>query len=243
MIASAQTNTPHKLKILQRFRRAVTDTVLKGILGAICKIEYSEFVGALSKTKPLIIVMNHINFLEVPILVTHCRPFSCTGIAKVETWKNPILSYLFNTYKAIPINRGGSYRETFKKVRQAIEKGFFVVIAPEGTRSKDGVLKKAKAGIIQLAIDTDSAILPIAHFGGEKVWNNMKHFRRTSFQFKAGQPFRIKCEGRPVKSERQVILDEIMGQIARLLPEEMRGVYSEQAEQECKHLEFIGNYA
>lgn len=236
---NALRETPFILRLAQRFRRAAITKILRGILKALCDIDHHEFIEALSKTEPLIIVINHINFLEVPIIVTHCNPLSCTGLVKAETWKNPLFSFLFNTYKAIPINRAGAYRETFKQVREAIDKGYFVVIAPEGTRSKDGVLQRGKAGIIQLAIDANSPVLPVAHYGGQQIWKNIKRFRRTSFQFKAGRPFRIKCEGRPGREERNQILNEVMGQIARLLPEDMRGVYSQQAGQECKYLEFI----
>jgi len=184
-------------------------------------------------------MINHINFLELPILITQSYPLYCTGIAKEETWRNPVFSFLFNTYKAIPINREGAYREAFRKVRQAIENGFYVIIAPEGSRSKDGVLREGKAGIVQLALDTNSAILPVAHNGGQMIWKNIKRFRRTPFQFKAGSPFKIKCESRPGRKEREEILGEVMGQIARLLPAEMRGPYSQEAERECTHLEFI----
>jgi 1-acyl-sn-glycerol-3-phosphate acyltransferase len=196
-------------------------------------------MDTLVRTEPLLIVFNHINFLEVLILITHSYPLYCTGLAKSETWDNPLFSFLFNTYKAIPINRSGAYRDTFIQVRQAIDNGFYVAIAPEGSRSKDGILRKGKAGIIQLALEANSPILPVGHFGGQKIWKNLKHFKRTQFQVKTGQPFRIKYEGRPGRIEREQILDEVMGQIARLLPLEMRGVYTQQAELECKHLEFI----
>lgn len=187
----------------------------------------------------MIVAMNHINFLEVPILVSHGYPVYITGLAKKETWKNPLFYFLFNTYRAIPINRSGSYNEAFKKVRKAIDQGFFVAIAPEGTRSKNGVLGKGKAGIVQLALYTDTPILPIAHYGGQRIWKNIKRFRRTPLTFKVGRPFRINYNGRPGRSEREEILGEVMGQIARLLPEDMRGIYSSHAHRESKYLEFI----
>jgi len=236
---NAHRETPYILRVIQQFRRAVVNKVLKGILDTLCDIDHHEYIDALSKTKPLIVIINHINFLEVPILVTHSYPINCTGLVKSETWKNPIFSFIFNTYKAIPINREGSYRETFRRVREAMDSGFFVVVAPEGTRSKDGVLRKGKAGVIQLAIDADSPILPVVHYGGQQIWKNIKRLKRTSLQFKAGRPFKIKCEKRPGKTEREQILDEVMSQIARLLPEDMRGAYTDQADQECSHLEFI----
>ena len=221
------------------FRRVAVTFILKWILNTICKIDCREFVEALSRNTPMIVIMNHTNFLEVPILVTHSYPIYVTGLVKSETWKNPVFAFIFNTYRAIPIDRGRAFHEAFKKVRETIDNGFFVVIAPEGTRSKDGVLGRGKAGVIQLAFDTDMPVLPTAHFGGELVWNNIKRLRRTPFCFKAGRPFKIKFDGRPDRNTREEMLGEVMGQMARLLPEEMRGIYAQQAESECKYLEFL----
>jgi 1-acyl-sn-glycerol-3-phosphate acyltransferase len=222
------------------FRKAAVNTVLKGLLNTICKIDNREFMEALSRNEPLIVAVNHINFLEVPILVTHSYPLRLTGLVKAETWNNPVFAFLFDTYRAIPIDRAGAFQEAFKKVKEAMDEGFFVCIAPEGTRSKNGVLGRGKAGIIQLALYTGAPVLPVAHYGGEDVWKNARHLRRTSFCFKAGRPFRIKFNGRPDREEREAMLNEVMGQMARLLPAPMRGPYAEQAERECKYLEFIG---
>jgi len=215
---------------------------MKGILNTLCKIDCREFKEALAKNKPMILVMNHTNFLEVPILVTHSYPRFVTGLAKTETWKNPIFSFIFNTYRAIPLDRHGAFHGAFKKVRQAIDSGFFVVIFPEGTRSKNGVLGHGKAGIIHLALDTDVPVLPVVHFGGENIWKNMRRLRRTPLHFKTGRPFKIMFNGRPDKEEREEMLSEVMGQMARLLPADKRGTYAvhaERAEHECKYLEFL----
>ena len=221
------------------FRRAAVTLVLKGLLNAICKIDCREYTNALSKNKPMLIAFNHINFLEVPILVTAGYPINITGLAKSETWNNFLFAFIFNTYKAISIDRNGAFSKAFNKIHRALKEGYFMCIAPEGTRSKNGVLGRGKAGIVQLALDADVPILPAAHFGGENVWKNIKCFRRTPFCFRAGRPFRIRFEGKPGREEREEILGEVMGQMARLLPPEMRGVYSEQAERECKYLEFL----
>ena len=221
------------------FRRPVVNFFLKGILNIVCKIDSKEFVEALKKNEPLLVVFNHINFLEVPILVSQSYPINVTGLVKSETWKNPFFSFLFNTYKAVPIERSKAHSESFNRVCEKIKEGFFVCVSPEGTRSKDGVLQKGKAGIVQLAMEANVPILPVAHHGGENVWKNIKRFKRTPFCFKAGQPFRIKIDERPGREERELIITEVMGQIAKLLPENMRGIYSQQAETECNYLEFI----
>lgn len=219
-------------------RKATVNFVMKGICDLICKVDCREYIDALSKNKPSIMIFNHINFLEVVILLTHCYPIKLVGLAKAETWKNPILAFLFNTYKAIPIDRNGAFSESFKKVRKTIEKGSYVCIAPEGTRSKNGVLQKGKAGIIQLAIDANMPIIPVAHHGGEQIWKNIKRFKRTPFKISAGRPFHIKFDGRPGREEREIILTEVMTQLALLLPEKMRGAYA-QTQNEYKYLDFI----
>jgi 1-acyl-sn-glycerol-3-phosphate acyltransferase len=219
-------------------RRAVVNFFLKGLLDTICKVDNREFIEALAKNKPLILAVNHINFLEVPLLVTHSYPVYVTGIVKSETWDNPFFSFIFNTYRAIPINRQGAFQGVFTQVRKAMDSGFFVCIAPEGTRSKDGVLGKGKAGIVHLALDADAAVLPVVHYGGENVWSNIKHFKRTPFCFKVGQPFRIKFDGRPDRETREQILDEVMGQLDKLLPEKMRGAYIQQSYTQPRYLDF-----
>ncbi|MDR1099061.1 MAG: 1-acyl-sn-glycerol-3-phosphate acyltransferase [Treponema sp.] len=220
-------------------RRAIVNRIIKGVFDTLCNIDSREFVKTLTAIPPVIVAINHINFLEVPILVAHSYPLLMTGLAKSETWNNPIMSFLFNTYKAIPINRAGSYRESFRRVREAMEQGFFVCMAPEGTRSKNGVLGRGRAGIIQLALYTGAPVLPVVHFGGERIWDNLRRLRRTPFCFKVGRPFRFKCEQLPGKATRELMLGELMGQMARLLPEELRGVHAVQALRECQYLEFI----
>jgi 1-acyl-sn-glycerol-3-phosphate acyltransferase len=221
------------------FRRAIVNLMLKRLLDMLCRIDNSELFMALKLNKPLIIVINHTNFLEVPILVTHSYPLYLTGLVKAETWKNPIFAFLFNTYRAIPIDRNRAFKDAFKQVREAIDNGYFVAIAPEGTRSKNGILGNGKGGIIPLALEADVPVLPVVHCGGEQIWKNIRRFKRTPFYFKAGRPFRLKFDGRPDKEVREKMLCEVMGQIARLLPVEKRGFYAQQAESECAYLEFL----
>jgi 1-acyl-sn-glycerol-3-phosphate acyltransferase len=221
--------------------------LLRRLLKILCRIDARDFFDALKAAidgypdyrGPMIVMINHINFLEVPMLVSFAYPFHMTGLVKDSTWRNPMMSFLMNTYKAVPINREGAYREAFAKAAAMLKQGYFMIMAPEGRRSGDGVLSKAKGGIIQLALAANVPILPVAHFGGENIWRNMKHLRRTPFNFNTGHPFRINCGPTPDKEERAVILDEIMGTLARLLPEEKRGEYTQAALGSCPHLEFL----
>jgi 1-acyl-sn-glycerol-3-phosphate acyltransferase len=220
-------------------RRAVVNSILKRLLDTLCEIDSVEFINALSNTGTMIVAFNHINFLEVPILVTHSYPLHVTGIMKDTSWKNPFLGFLADTYSAIPINRQGAYLGAFEQAKKLMDKGFFICIAPEGTRSGNGVLGKGKGGIVQLALTTGTPVLPVVHFGGEKIWENMKHLKRTPICFRVGRPFRFKNREQVDKATRERMLEELMGQMAALLPEERRGIYAEQASRECEYLEFL----
>jgi 1-acyl-sn-glycerol-3-phosphate acyltransferase len=185
------------------------------------------------------VAFNHVNFLEIPILVAYSYPLKVTGLAKSETWKNPLFAFLFNSYRAIPIERGRAFAGAFRRVREAMDDGFFMCVAPEGTRSGDGILGEGKPGIIKLAMEAGAPILPVAHHGGERIWENIRKFKRTDFNLRVGRPFRIRFDGSPGKLERAEILAEIMGRMADLLPEHMRGAHAARAGRECRHLDFL----
>jgi 1-acyl-sn-glycerol-3-phosphate acyltransferase len=229
-------------------RRAVVVRVLRLLLGLLCKIDASEYVAAVRGTEkdaagkipPMIIAMNHINFLEVPALAAEAYPTPLVGIVKDTTWKNPLMAFIFDTFNAIPINRRGAYVEAFRDANEVMKKGAFIAIAPEGTRSGNGVLQKGRPGVVQLALLTGAPVLPVAHYGGQNFWQNIKRLRRTPIRFKVGRPFYFKHSGRATtRAERVCLVDELMSQIAALLPEELRGEYSERAGARCEHLEFL----
>ena len=221
---------------------------MKLVLAILCKIDSAEYAAAVRGTKndgektarPMIIAVNHINFLEVPILMSHVYPTPVVGIIKDTTWDNPVMAFIFDTFDAIPLNRDGSHLETFRRVKEALAHGAFIGIAPEGKRSGTGVLQKGKAGIVQLALMTKTPILPVAHYGGQDFWRNIKRFKRTEIHFKTGRPFLLKTkDGRIPRAERETCLDEVMIQIASLLPENLRGEYAGRIHEPCEHLEFL----
>jgi 1-acyl-sn-glycerol-3-phosphate acyltransferase len=112
-----------------------------------------------------------------------------------------------------------------------------VAIAPEGTRSGDGCLRRAKPGIGLLAAHTPAPILPIAFFGHERIWSNLRCLRRTDFHIRVGPLLRVRADGRWTPGRRQGLADEVMVQIAALLPEEYRGAYAGATSGEVSFLE------
>jgi len=205
----------------------ITNFLIRFILHVICRIDASQ-LKAVPEKGPLILVTNHVNFLDAPIIVTHLRKRSITGLVKEETWENPFLAFLFNIWGGIPVKRGTADFTAYNSALQALKSGKILAIAPEGTRTGDGCLIQGQPGVIALAHRSKAPILPVVYYGGEDFRKNIKRLKRTNIKIIVGKPFYLNINGNyPGKEERQQIVDEIMYQIANLLPEQYRGIYSD----------------
>jgi hypothetical protein len=81
--------------------------------------------------------------------------------------------------------------------------------------------------------------LPVVYYGGEALKSNLKKLQRTPFKMVVGNQFHLNTNGKRLSSaNRQEIVDEIMYQLAALLPAEYRGVYSDLAKATENYLEF-----
>jgi len=177
---------------------------------------------------PLIVISNHTGQIEVPLIFAHLQPRKMTGWAKVESWDNKFLNWVFGVWGMIPVRRGEADMHALKAALRALERGLILGIAPEGTRNYNGILRRGLPGAVTLALHSGAPIIPVAHWGGENFMKNLKRFKRTDFHIRVGEPFKVKVEGVKVTSEiRQQVVDEMMVQIAKLMPEEYRGEYAD----------------
>ncbi|MDO9084645.1 MAG: lysophospholipid acyltransferase family protein [Anaerolineaceae bacterium] len=199
--------------------------VLRFVFQIVCRIVPEDF-KKIPVEGPLILVGNHINFLEVPVFLPHIDHPNVIGVAKRESWKNPLFNFLFKQWGIIPIDRGQVDREAFRQMEEALSQGKVVAMSPEGTRSKDGCLLPGKPGVVAIAVKSNALLLPIGFYGYENFWKNFKHFKKTDFNVVVGKPFRLNLNGLALSRDvRQAITDEIMYKIAELLPERYRGHY------------------
>ncbi|MDC7235573.1 MAG: lysophospholipid acyltransferase family protein [Spirochaetales bacterium] len=211
--------------------------LIKGLLIAACRIDKKDLEKVPAKG-PFILVTNHINFLEAPFLYIFLRPRRTIALGKSELWDKAFTRFLMNLWEVLPIKRGAVDIQAMKNCIKVLEDGDFLCLAPEGTRSRNGKLLKGKAGVIMFAQKGNAPIIPMGHWGGENLASNLKKFKRTPITIKVGEPVNITIpEG--VKSDskvRQQIADEVMIQIARLMPEEYHGVYTGQTDEEPRFL-------
>jgi long-chain acyl-CoA synthetase len=73
-----------------------------------------------------------------------------------------LVTALFNVF---PLPRLRGFRRSFAHAGEAMDRGYSVLIFPEGTRSKDGMLQPFRPGIGLLAQDSRVPIVPVALIG------------------------------------------------------------------------------
>ncbi|MFH2039501.1 MAG: lysophospholipid acyltransferase family protein, partial [Chloroflexota bacterium] len=117
-----------------------------------------------------------------------------------------------------------------KEILRRLKAGGLLAIAPEGTRSKSEALQEGKPGVAFLASKVNIPIIPVALTGTEDriIKDNLKHFRRSHIIIQVGKPFNLPAiNNKDRETSLHMATDEIMCQIAAMLPEKYRGFYSE----------------
>ena len=214
------------------------NAVLRFLLRVACRLDASA-IQRVPRKGPAILAMNHINFLEAPIFAAFLFPRRLAALSKKENLTSRGYAYFASIWNAIPIDRAGVDTESFKRCLSWVEAGGLLGLAPEGTRSRTGILGRGKAGVAVLAQRAGVPIYPLAHWGGEDFWKNLKRLRRTPVTVRIGRPFLIQPEGSMTKTVRQEVADEIMAQLAILMPEKYRGPYAQACLAAPKHLKFV----
>ena len=119
---------------------------------------------------PVVYMANHQSYMDIPVLYGFL-PVQFRIIAKESLFKVPFMGWHLSRAGNIPINRSNR-REAMRSMEAAAERireGTPVVVFPEGTRSRNGVLQDFKAGSFKLATSAGVAIVPITIVGTCKI--------------------------------------------------------------------------
>ena len=181
-------------------------------------------------TGGMVIASNHIGILDI-IMVYFAIDRTDLFIPVAEKWeKIGWIKWLGKQLNFLFVDRYNPDLKALRKMIALMEEGKCLVIAPESTRSRVGSLIKGKPGVAYLAARSGFPVIPVAITGTEDevIFANVKRFRRSQVTLTGGKQFNIPPLPR---TDRDMALqrstDEIMCQIAVLLPEKYRGVYAE----------------
>jgi 1-acyl-sn-glycerol-3-phosphate acyltransferase len=203
---------------------------IRNVIGRLVRIRCEGFEH-LPPSGPYILAANHLAFWDAPIIYALLGGPRLTGWAAEKYRYNPIWGTILRMGSGIFIERGAVDRDALSAAVAWLRQGKVFGLAPEGTRSKTGGLARGKSGVVYIAQQAGVPIVPLAHFGTERVTRTWLRLRRPEVTVRIGQPFTLPPLG---ATDRSAALHEqtdlVMCHIAALLPPEYRGVYADHPE-------------
>ena len=168
-----------------------------------------------------ILVSNHISWYDPPA-IEFALGLPIRYMAKAEVFRAPLIGGILHGIGNFPVRRGEADRGALETALRVLSVGEPLGFFPEGTRSRDGKLRRAKPGIAFLARRSGAPLVPLAITGTPQA--GFPVIPRGRIVLRVGDPFRLGDLG--VAGDDQALADAIMGRVAALLPSHIRGVYA-----------------
>jgi 1-acyl-sn-glycerol-3-phosphate acyltransferase len=186
---------------------------------------------------PLLVVSNHLSFIDSYVIPVTLLPLRTTILAKAEYFDTPglkgrISRWFFTSMGMIPVERGthGSAMRSLEQAAEIVNAGNVFAIYPEGTRSSDGRLYRGRTGAGWIVLATGTPVLPIGLIGTESmqpVGHRLpKYGARVTIRIGEVMTFDQYSEDPPGRA-RRAITDEIIQGIQKLSGQEYVPEYNE----------------
>jgi 1-acyl-sn-glycerol-3-phosphate acyltransferase len=117
---------------------------------------------------PVILAPNHVSYLD-PVVVGISIRRRVHFMAKKELFRNPLVGWFLRGLQAYPVTRERVDPSTLKRTLSLLAAGQVVLMFPEGTRGDGRTLGPAKSGIAAIAARSEAAVVPVFHWGTERI--------------------------------------------------------------------------
>lgn len=175
----------------------------------------------LPRNGPLILVGNHVAFLEAVMMVLYV-PWLIEVVGTGEIPLDPRYAPLIHTYGYIPIRRGEMDREALNTALSVLKQGGVVGIFPEGGIWESST-KKARTGVSWLSYQSNAPLVPIGFGGIDGAIGAITKFKRPRLVMNIGTvipPIRAEVGEQSRKEALEEGARMIMQQVEALVPEE-----------------------
>lgn len=216
-----------KASFLRRFWVVFSAYVI-GFYASVINRFRIKGAGNIPRQGGVLIASNHISAHDtifLPWAVIRTNPMQMLWApAKEELFVKPFPRWLYSSWGAFPVRRGRDVRAG--KLINELLQGQKVMLYPEGTRHKDGVLGKGNRGVGKIIYDTKPAVIPTALIGLNR-WEFPGIAQEALIAFGAPIDFSDLLRLPDNKETHQLIVDRVMAAIAGLLKAE--GAYVNEA--------------
>ena len=141
---------------------------LARLVSRVCfrhRVLHREF---LPESGGALIVANHVSYLD-PSMVGACFRNPIYYLARKSLFKG-FLGWLLPRIQVIPVDLGTGDLGSMKRILRLLKEGNRVLIFPEGTRSPDGTLQAAEAGVGFIIAKGEVPVVPLRLFGAHECW-------------------------------------------------------------------------
>lgn len=165
---------------------------------------------------PCVFVSNHTSYLDIVVLGLFA-PLKVSFMGKIELSKIPLFGRFFRTVD-IAVHRESlrGAHKAFVQSKEKLQKGYSILIFPEGTIwKKTPLLKPFKNGAFKLAIENGVPIVPVTFY------NNYKALPDEKYEY---YPTYIKCKiHRAIKTDHLNVddADQLRDDIYNLIEHEL----------------------
>lgn len=167
---------------------------------------------------PAILASNHASYLDPPLVGVACHN-EIYYLARKSLFEKPVFGPLIARVNAFPVDRDRGDLAAVRAILQILKAGKRIVVFPEGTRSSDGNLQPAKAGVGLIIAKSLAPVVPIRIFGSYAALPRSGGIRFFSpVTLVVGKPmyFTKQDLGTGERSVYQELSDRVMAAIAAL---------------------------
>ncbi|HYV11257.1 MAG TPA: AMP-binding protein [Pyrinomonadaceae bacterium] len=172
-------------------------------------------VERLAKVKqPVLFISNHVTDVDAALILSalpwrwrYRMAIAMAGEILREWRMNAKVQYalgaaLFNVFS---LPRQSGFRQSFEYAGEAVDRGFSILVFPEGTETKDGELQPFKAGIGLLASELNVTVVPIMLRGLFEVKKRKQRFVKPgTVSITFGDPIAFSPNDTPSKITREL---------------------------------------
>jgi len=221
----------YHVPFVNRAGRAVFKPVFRVLFHLLARIRLTGQANV-PYGEPYLVAFNHISTFDPPLLVAFW-PEMIEAMGASDLWQRPGQAQLVRIYHVIPVHRGEYDRVLFDRVLGVLASGRPLLLAPEGGRSHQVGMRRARPGIAFIVERASVPIVPVGITGTtDDFFKKAVRAERPVLEIRIGKPFFLPAvtgKGDERREARQRNADLVMAHVAGLLPAEYRGYYADTA--------------
>jgi 1-acyl-sn-glycerol-3-phosphate acyltransferase len=178
------------------------------------------------KQGALIVVSNHLNNADPPILGAGIARRRIRWMAKIELFKMPF-GVIPRLWGAFPVRRFDADLGAMLTAERILKQGGVIGMFPEGHRSRTGYMGPVHPGTAMIALRSGATVLPCAITGTERLKNPLVLLRRPVFSISIGDPIHLEAIRRPTEQQVSELTERMVSAIQAQLPAQYVAPYTE----------------